>query len=255
MSDGQVEFLPFADGRLGRHVRHDPRNREHPSRRAIPRGEALTVDVRHRNYSRFKLCQFRVGACTGFTGAQALNTGPNRERRRKLGKGLTTNTDALAYYSGATARDPWQGTYPPIDTGSSGQAVAEELVARGEADAYVWAFGYDHGLASLPLRALMQGTWWTEGMFEPEPDGRVRPTGDDAGGHEYLWVGFEKRSKLSPSKDRSWFLNSWEDEPSGNYWGVTPRGVPGPGGGYFYMERDDHEYLLERDGDLIGLVT
>ena len=251
MSDGQVESIPFEDPRLGRHIRHDPRNRDHavPRRAVSDRG-----DIRWRNHSRHKLFQGRVGACTGFTGAQALNTEPYRAGRRARGLRLTTNEDGFAYYSGATARDPWPGVWPPTDTGSSGLAVAQEMQARGEIVGYQWAFGYDHGLAALAEGPLMQGSWWTADMFRPEPGGRVRPTGQDAGGHEYLWVGHEVRSKLQPSQNRSWFVNHWEDEAAGDYWGVTPSGDPGPGGGYFWMTADDHRQLLDRDGDLVQLV-
>lgn len=251
MSDGQVEFIPFEDPRLGRHIRHDERSREFPAPRRMKR----PTDIRHRNHSRYKLFQSDIGACTGFTGAQALNTDPYRLARRLKKLPLTTNEHGFEFYGGATHRDPWPGVWPPNDTGSSGLAVAQEMQARGEIVGYHWAFGYDHGLAALPEGPLMQGTWWTEDMFDPDSDGRVRPTGRDVGGHEYLWVGVEVVSRLAPSKNRSWFLNSWEDERNGRYWGVTASGNDGPGGGYFYLEQDDHRALLERDGDLIQLVV
>ena len=232
MSDGQVEYIPFEDPRLGRHIRHDPDNR----RFAAPRGEAPTQDKRHRVYGK-RLDQFNVGACTGFTGAHALNALP--KRRDVAPKRTMTNADALAFYSGATGRDPWEGIYPPTDTGSSGLAVALELRDRGLITGFEWAFGFQHGLDVIDEKPLMQGTWWTDDMFHPDADGRVHPRGSDAGGHEYLWQGVEIRSKLNPSQNRSWFLNSW------GVWGEN---------GYFYMTWSDHEALLARDGDLISLV-
>jgi hypothetical protein len=117
--------------------------------------------------------------------------------------------------------------------------VAQELKARGLISLYEHAFGFQHGLRVIQQRPLMQGTYWPEGMFYPDPTGRVRPTGRDAGGHEYLWVGTELRSKLTRADNRSWFVNSWGWE-----FGVN---------GYFYLTWDDHEALLARDGDLIAV--
>lgn len=232
MSDGQVEFIPFEDKRLGRHIRHDPRSR----RFATPRRARPTTDVRHRNYGR-KLHQ-RIGACTGYTGAHCLNCAPARQALRP--RATFGDADALRFYSGATTRDPWEGVYPPTDTGSSGLAVCETMLAEGIITRYEWSFGFEHGLESIQDGALMQGTWWTTDMFDPDPTGRVRPTGGDAGGHEYLWVGVELRTRLAPSQNRSWFLNSWGP------WGK---------GGYFWMTWEDHMMLLERDGDLIRPIV
>lgn len=225
--------IPFSQYPLGRHIRHDERNRNHPApRRAVP-----VQDVRHRRRGS-KLNQGSLGACTGFALAHCLNTEPLRSglRRRKT----MSEKDAIGFYSGGTKRDPWEGQYPPEDTGCSGQAVCEEAVALGYATGYVWAFGHEHGLESIQGGPLMQGTFWTHDMFEPEPGGRVRITGSDAGGHEYLWVGVEMRSRLSPSQNRDWFFNSWGAE-----WGEA---------GYFWMTWDDHAALLDRQGDLVRPV-
>lgn len=251
--------LPKEDPRLGRHVYHDEQSRNFPA----PRQATPTSDIRHRNFSRYKLYQADIGACVAFTGAQAMNTSPYRAQRvlREVNKGVLSRqvklyreATAFEWYSAITKIDPFPGSWPPDDTGSNGLAMAKHLLAIGEISRYEWAFGYDHGVQSLPLGPLMQGTWWTWDMFRPAPDGRVRPMGGDAGGHEYLWVGLEVRSKLNPSQNRSWFLNSWEDERNARLWGVEPDGS-GPGGGYFYMTQDDHRHLLSRQGDLIRLVV
>ncbi len=250
MADGDLEYLPFVTGgrfTLGRHLRHDPASREYPARRVGPR--AARRDRRWRNLSRRKLYQGDVGACTGFTGAQALNSLPHKAK----GSRLLTNEDGFSFYAGATGRDPWAGTWPPDDTGSSGLAVALELRARALITGFEHAFGYEHGVAALAYAPLMQGTVWTEAMFRPDPDGRARIDGAEVGGHEYLWLGLQVGS--TPADDRSWFLNHWEDEAAGDYWGTDARGRQGPGGGYFYLTRADHEELLGRNGDLIRLVT
>jgi hypothetical protein len=142
----------------------------------------------------------------------------------------------VSIYSEATSKDPFQGQYPPTDTGSDGLTVCKVLQSRGYITSYEWAFGFQHGLSVISQYAMMQGTEWTNAMFHPEADGRVHPEGSVAGGHEYVWVGVEIVSKLDSTQNRSWFLNSW-----GNSFGVN---------GYFYMTWPDHEALLARNGDL-----
>jgi len=235
MSDGQTVQIPWDRGAphpLGRHIVHDVRSRAF----AAPRRAEPTRDKRHRVYGK-RLDQGRVGACTGYTAAAALNTEP---ARRLIAPAPTlVNAHGLDFYRGATARDPWPGTYEPDDTGSSGLAVCQELAARGLISRYEHAFGFQHGLEVITQRPLLQGTWWTEGMFTPDSSGRVRPTGEDVGGHEYLWVGVELRSTTTRADNRSWFVNSW-----GAGWGLN---------GLCWMTWDDHADLLARDGDLISI--
>lgn len=237
MSDGDVERIPWdpeAPHPLGRHLRHDPRSRAF----AVPRAAAPVVDVRHRRYGP-KLNQGSVGACTCFAAAHTVNTNP--VRRGLAGRSTARGVDAMRWYERATALDVFAGQFPPDDTGSSGLAACQALVEAGVISRYEWAFGFEHGLDSIAAGPFMQGTWWTEAMFRPDADGRVHPTGADAGGHEYEWVGVEVRSKLNPSKNRAWYMNSW-----GAGWGEA---------GYFYMTFDDAAALVGRDGDLIRPIV
>jgi hypothetical protein len=237
MSDGQVEYLQFEDPRLGRHIRHDPRSRAFAARGT---GSAPVDDVRHRRFGP-KLWQRNVGACTCFAGAHAVNTMPVRARRRP--KRTLRDADAFRLYSAATRLDPFAGEYPPNDTGSSGLAACLAMRDEGIITGFEHAFGHAHGLEVISLFALMQGTWWTHDMFHPDADGRVHPTGGDAGGHEYLWTGVEIVSRTQPSKNRDWYFNSWNDPD--DEWGLR---------GYFYMTWGDAEPLLARAGDLIRPV-
>jgi hypothetical protein len=236
MADGQVEQIPDDTAgrgvnvpRLGRHIRHDPLSRNFP----LPRtGVDLTTSVSWRNWGG-KLDQLDIGACTGFAGAHCLNHMPLRASLRPAR--TLKAADALDLYRWATRNDPWPGVWEPDDTGSSGLAVCQAMVASGKAREYRWAFGFDHGRAALREGPLMQGSYWTWDMFSPDADGRVHPVGVDAGGHEYLWVGDDVK------RQRSWFLNNW-----GASWGIK---------GKFYMTWDDHRALLERDGDLVRPVA
>jgi hypothetical protein len=233
MADGQIEFLPWEGPYpLGRHIRHDVRSRAF----AAPRGAEPTRDKRHRTYGA-KIDQGNLGCCVPTTGAHAMNSVP---LRATVAPAPTYKIDTVHnWYRAVTAIDPFPGAWEPDDTGSSGLALGQVLKDKGLISRYEWAFGFQHGLSVIPQQPLLQGTYWTDGMFYPDADGRVRPTGGDAGGHEYLWVGVELRSKLTRADNRSWFLNSWAN------WGL---------GQFFYMTWDDHEALLARDGDLVVLT-
>jgi hypothetical protein len=244
MSDGDViriRHKPNLPKPLGRHVNHDPRNREYPVK--LPKKLTLpTKTVRHRRYGT-EVNQGDLGACTGYSGAHLLNTDPIRAARRTTSHdALMRDADGLRFYEKATALDPYPGQYPPNDTGSDGLSVCKVMQAEGIISQYQWAFGWAEGMAAISKFAFMQGTVWLDGMFDPDTDGRVHTTGSVAGGHEYVWLGVEIRSKVTPGKNRSWFLNQW-----GSDWGVS---------GYFYMTWDDHKALLDgQNGDLIRPVV
>lgn len=227
----RFNYVPV-DPRLGRQVVHDPRSREFAV--GTVRGVIPTTDVRHRRHGA-KLDQGSVGACVGFTGAHCLNTDPFRASF--VGKPFLKNSDALRFYSKATVLDRIPGKYPPNDTGTSGLYVCKAMLAEGLIKRYEWAFGFQHGLEAISFSPLMQGTEWRERMMVPNGAGEVFPAGNMYGGHEYLWIGVEIRSKVAPSTNRSWFLNSW-----GSSWGVN---------GYFFMTWKNHEKLLSWNGDLI----
>jgi hypothetical protein len=136
----------------------------------------------------------------------------------------------VALYGRATALDDYQGTYPPTDTGSDGLTIAKVLKERNIIDSYQHATSLAATLTALQSQAVITGTEWREDMFNPDDDGRLRITGDVAGGHEYLLRGVDVENK------RVWMRNSW-----GKTWGVA---------GEAYFTWDDFEELLHADGDV-----
>lgn len=223
--------LPF---RLGRGVQHDERSRAFAFT-APERLELRDVAWRRRvgPYDQGADVMFGgilyhgLGSCT-FNGlAGALSTLPHHHRFRSQQR-ITEG------YAAATAIDPFPGTFPPDDTGSSGLAVAKVALSRGWISRYDWAFSFDAVLQSLMLYPGITGTVWRSQMFHPDPDGRVRIGGSDAGGHEYEVYGVDVQNR------RLWCWQSW-----GTDWGI---------GGRFWLSWDDYRELLAADGDYTILV-
>lgn len=77
----------------------------------------------------------------------------------------------------------------------------------------------------------MLGTNWTTDMMTPDKAGVVQPTGTSLGGHEYLAVGIDVRSKTILCQ------NSW-----GSTWGLRGR---------FRMTWDTLGQLLAQQGDAL----
>lgn len=223
----QLRRITATDPRLGRHVEHDPRSRAYPAIRAEERDAVM-----HEHYGRV-LNQGDLGSCTGNAMAHALVTAP---LRRPLVHS-TNEKLAVRLYSRATELDPWDGSYPPDDTGSSGLAVCKAAQEAGYISRYEWAFGVDHARAALVNGPLLFGTVWYERMFEPDEDGVVNIGGGVAGGHEYVCLGYVG--------SMFHFINSW-----GRHWGVASA-VADVSGGTFWMSYDTVATLLEDQGDVV----
>jgi hypothetical protein len=207
----------------GRCVEHDVRSWRYPAARA---SEPAIVLWPHRAPV---LDQFFLGACTGFSLAQVLNTTRfvrSRPRGRYLGQDA-----AIALYSGATTRDTIAGAYPPLDTGSSGLAVCKAGVDLGYLSRYEHAFGFAHFAAALTLSPVIVGTGWSEEMCYPDAQGFVWPgKNTDDSGHQYAVLGINPRTEVLT------FLNSW-----GPGWGRNGR---------FYMTFAVFRKLLSANGDV-----
>ncbi|MDT5014694.1 MAG: hypothetical protein QOD39_854, partial [Mycobacterium sp.] len=90
------------------------------------------------------LDQGQLGSCTGNAGTGALGTEPfydavGKDVLADAADAAANEEFAVQLYSDATALDPYPGTYPPDDTGSSGLAICKVLKARRTIRAYRWA--------------------------------------------------------------------------------------------------------------------
>lgn len=204
--DLHVEQIEQQDDRLGRQVVHDPRSRGFEFPRTV---DLPTRSFRHRIYNPRPLPRQRIGACTGVDACVKCNTVGNRVTGVVLGMGY-----AERIYSRATQLDPWQGEYPPTDTGSSGLAACKASKEAGLVERYEWIFGgVDQVLTALRTKPVGVGAWWHAEMFNPDPQtGLVELTGGRVGGHQWTVYGWDKH--LDAFEGLCWWGADFGDEGS-----------------------------------------
>lgn len=228
----RLDEHPVVGKPLGRHIEHDPRSRTFPFL-STPVAAPPLRTVRWRRYGGV-FDQGDLGSCTGNAGCGAMNTLPLHH----AGEHLYREADAIELYSEATRLDPYDGEYPPDDTGSSGLAIAKALRARGLITEYRHAFSIDEAVSALMSGPVITGVSWYEGFDHPDVRGRVAIAGQVRGGHEFLAHGYELRP--DPLDSLVHCDNSW-----GNSWGVR---------GHFTMTARTWGELLDEQGDVTILV-
>lgn len=237
-----IRDYPRTDPRLGRKLHLDARSLPYIRTAADPR------TLRSVSWPRPLpiLNQDDLGACVGFTAAGALGSLPLAAFPMIAG-GLGATVDqaedyARGIYSEATAVDPWEGAWPPEDTGTDGLSAAKILKRRGLIGSYLHATDLAQLITLLQDGPVMMGLPWYEAFFEPEPDGRIDPRGwadtRVAGGHEVLILGVELAANGILEHAIFIVANSW-----GKGWGLS---------GFFKMGAYTYS-LLRADIDLIQL--
>jgi hypothetical protein len=230
------------DRRLDRVPEFDERSRDFPMRELLedagdyagglgfasplktykPRSYTWSVDA--------TFDQGAEGACVGFGWGHELVARPvvvpgvDREFCRWI-------------YRTAKKYDPWAGESYEGTSVLAGAKVIQSrppkmAEGRGLMSEYRWIFGdMDELVRTLGyFGPVVAGTWWTEGMFDPAPDGLIRPTGAKAGGHCYLLTGVNLRT------DRFRLVNSW-----GTSWGAN---------GHAWISIEDFHRLVLDEGEL-----
>jgi hypothetical protein len=214
---------------LGRQKVHDERSRSFAMATVTPPVDYTTWRDRSlRIYDPLPNPDQAVGCCTGVAKCSQLNSAGNR----RLGRVLNMK-DAERIYSRNTEIDPWPGQWPPVDTGSSGLASAKTAREFGLAGEYRWLFGGADEVVQNVVdgRVISVGTWWYWDMCTRDSLGRVRVSGGQAGGHQYVIRGYDK--------DRDWVLGRC-------WWG---------GFRDFWLTRHDLDALLRDGGDAHFQVT
>jgi hypothetical protein len=229
-----IRFIDEHDGpgRLGRHVEHDPRSRAY----------AVSEDLFPSTYTSALhkvaipvLNQGHLGACTGNAAEALVGSDPIYLAvpldlpARPTEDADQDEAQAVALYSAATRRDRIHGNYPPLDTGSTGLAVAKAAKSVGLISGYQHAFSLDATLKALSVTPLIIGVHWYEGFDHPDTTGRAAISGAVRGGHEFLLYGIDADQRTVLAR------NSW-----GRAFGVE---------GCFSFGWDDLGRLLAEEGD------
>lgn len=233
---------PRTDPRLGRKLHLDARSLPFIRTAADPR----TLRTVHWPRPLPIMDQGDLGACVGFATTGALGTYPLGAFPTLVeGLGLTIEQAedyARGIYSEATAVDPWEGAWPPEDTGTDGLSAAKILKRRGLIGSYLHATNLAQLITLLQDGPVLMGMPWYEAFFRPESDGRIDPRGwadtDVAGGHEVEITGVELASNGILEHAVFTCANSW-----GKGWGL---------GGFFRIGAYTVS-LLKADIDLIQL--
>lgn len=193
----------------------------------------VTRSVTHPDYSPIS-DQGQLGGCVGWTDLDFINT-VVMSRSRKFVCGnqrYLVNAKGVEFYHLSTLADEWlDEEYPPSDTGSSVLAGAKVLKQLHFVDRYEWATTFNDFLAAVQRQPVMVGTTWTQGMFDPDSKGVIRPTGDLAGGHAYMIRGVDYQ------KGQVRMRNHWTRD-----WGIN---------GEAFIKFDDMKWLLDQQGECL----
>lgn len=144
-----------------------------------------------------------------------------------------TGPKAEDIYHEAQKIDEWPGE---DYAGTSVRAGVKYLKSVGHISTYLWAYNVET-IQSWILSGqgtVVVGTMWYNGMFTPDENGYIHPTGPEAGGHAYLLAGY--------SRDRDAFrvVNSW-----GRAWGQSGRA---------WISSADMATLIAQDGEAAAAV-
>ncbi len=187
--------------------------------------DCYKIGLRRRSITRKRrvwLDQGQEGACTGFgeENVRAFTPHPAKD---------VSNDTARRVYIEARKQDEWPGE--DYD-GSSVNGAMKAARLFGWVKSWHWAYGVDevkHGLSYHGPGEF--GTWWYTGMFNPDSNGFVHPTGVKEGGHAICLSGYRViGGHIAYQLDNSW----------GPDWGIN--------GGALIWE-DDLAMLLSDDGE------
>lgn len=164
------------------------------ARSAIKRAQPLNLD------------QGTEGACTGFGLAHVLAATPKPH----------TDLDgdvARALYHQARREDEWVGE--DYD-GSSVNGAMRAGRTLGWVSSWRWITTAGELRHALSYHGAVEaGSSWLAGMWEPDTEGFLNPTGAEVGGHAYCVSGYRPAPDRGATAVDYWIDNSW-----GPSWGL-----------------------------------
>lgn len=187
----EVLEVPQLRPNLGRQMVHDSRSKDFGARMAVDRSKWVSKLIRIFDPKvNPNQCH---GECTGVAKCVEFNAEGNR-----VAGVIFDMEDAHKLYHLATTLDPFQGTWPPADTGSSGLASAKAAQKLGLGGEYRHVFNGADGVVQMIQEGsvVSVGTWWYDGMFHPSIRGVIEPTGPQVGGHQYAARGYDVKQDL-----------------------------------------------------------
>lgn len=205
------------DERLGRLPEFDERSRAYPVRALVDAPEPRSYTWRQQAPP---LDQGPVGACVAFgLGNEALSYPGEVALAPEMVERLDREF-LLRAYCQAQLIDPWPGTdntavcgpvaQEPTYGGTSVLAGLKVFQRLGFFKEYRWAFGLEDAVLGLGRNGpALIGSWWWTGMFRPDSDGFIAPTGSRAGGHLWMASGVDVTGVESWLDGEVRVRNSW----------------------------------------------
>jgi hypothetical protein len=206
---------------LGRRPAPDDRDADYPVARLLSERAPKLPKTRYWNANAYWGNQKTHPHCVGYAWTHWLKAGPNTQRAHQ--------PDPRAVYFEAQKVDEFRGENYE---GTSVRAGAKVLQGRGLIESYWWAGDVEQvAEAVLGVGPVVVGTTWFYNMNVPDPAEkfRLRPIGEELGGHAYLLDGYNSKTRVFRVKN-SW-SRAWADQ------------------GHARLHADDLAVLLDADGE------
>jgi hypothetical protein len=190
----------------------------------IPRGTMTIGNIGSKcwDFPSSPLYQGETGHCGGFSMADWGICSPTNT--------MYTNDNGHDFYYKCKIVDGEPGN----EDGSCIRSAAKVLKSLKKIEAYAFASSVDEIKWWLLNKGpVIAGTLWTNDMFIPDFNNRIRPTGEPVGGHAYLLTEWTEDNYIG-------IQNSWD-----GYWGVN---------GKAYISATDFTSLFVYDGEAMTAV-
>lgn len=237
-SPGRLTSVDVQSEKLGRIPYEHPKQKteyKHIPRRAAAGYAPLDYNYHH---CRWRPSQ-RGGTCVPHTIAQVRASGPV----------TAPIPDPYVGYSFCIKNDYWTENDNDFDMefGTSVDAGMKWGVSEGWWEGFEWIEDLETMLRTLETQMVANGTWWTDAMFATDSKGFLRFEGDIVGGHAWATYGFNRKIpyRVKGIGTASYAIRHGVTA-SAQSWGV-PWGKDGKG--TFLMTFDDHESLIQAQGE------